>query len=261
MFSEEIEQIRKDRKLVPRLVDRYCPETDRKDAIRMVRQINAVNTYLSWMARGAASPFHGAVFGTAIAAMDEVTDELNEELADGRVREALRGNPQSPQMAAVDLAADFARGPQFAPAMRQVAKWQDASLEQFDDPSVERVREITEMKGGASALAHLHMVSPKPTDSENDYMKRFGYTMQLLDDYMDQPGDEDDGITTLFTLGVEDHESVSALRQLTVEEARKLWGDRLPVARFDRLTRWHLRLGRVENDTPLRARWLCPWYL
>lgn len=260
MLSPERQQVRSDFGLAPELVRRYVGDVAREDALTMVRQVNGVTTYLSWMATGEVRLFEGTVYAVGIAGMDVVTDVLKEPVSDGATEAALDGHPPMKELEALSLASDVARGPRFDHAVAQLASWQDRSLEQFDTPDEDRLRDITRKKGGYSALAHLHAVKRDVTLAENEFMFTFGETMQLLDDYLDQPGDEAEGISTLFTEDYMDSGDLLDRIEVTERKARRVWGDTKAVRRFGKVMRAHRRLGQVENAAPGTAERLLPWY-
>ena len=260
MLQAERRQLRHDFGLAPELVDRYFPEKVREDALTMIRQVNGVTTYLSWMATGEPRLYEGTLFATAIAGMDVLTDEYGEPLADGAVVSALGRNTDYRCLEPCALANREARGPRFDEALLAIAEWQDASAQQFGDLSEELLWDITSGKGGASALAHLHAVKEDPSAEEEQFMFRFGTTMQLLDDYLDQPADRAAGISTLFTEGHRDGSDLRRRIERFTEECRCLWGDDTAVDRFGQVMRLHHRLATVENSYPGAATRLLPWY-
>lgn len=260
MFGPEREQLRHDFKTAPRLVDLYFNDEDREDALTMVRQVNGVSTYLSWMATGEPRIFEGTVFAVGIAGMDVITDERNESVSEWKVEAALENTPPEPELRPLSSASDIARGPGFDDAVLNIAQWQDYSLEQFGSPTQERLHEITRGKGGYSALAHLHALKESPTREEKTFMLPFGETMQLLDDYLDQPHDESDGIATLFTEGYMDGDDLLDSIQRVERHSRDVWGDTRAVRRFGRVMRAHRRLGQLENRWPGAASRVLPWY-
>lgn len=259
-FRAERRQLGYDFGFAPALVSRYIPEGAQGDALKMVRQVNGVTTYLSWMATGEPRIFEGTVYAAAIAGMDVVTDYHKEEVGGGVTAAALDGDAAYPSLELMGLASSVSRGPDFDYYVGKIAKWQDASLDQFGDPDGSRLRTITRRKGGASALAHLHAVKDQPAAEEDSFMHEFGTTMQLLDDYLDQPGDRAEGISTLFTEGVYDRSDLEDHIEGVEDGCRSLWGDTKPVRRFSKLMRYHYALGRVENKTPIPAARLVPWY-
>lgn len=260
MFTPERQQIRSDFGLAPELVRRYVGDVAQEEALTMVRQVNGVTTYLSWMSTGEVRLFEGTVYAVGIAGMDVVTDVLKKPVSDGATEAALNGHPPMKELEALSLASDVARGPCFDHAVRRIAEWQDRSLQQFESPDEERLRDITRKKGGYSALAHLHAVKRDVTPAEDKFMLTFGETMQLLDDYLDQPGDEAEGISTLFTEGHMDGDDLLDHIEVTERKARGLWGDTEAVRRFGKVMRAHRRLGQVENTVPGAAERLLPWY-
>lgn len=260
MFGAERQQIRSDFGLAPELVRRYIREEAQDDALTMSRQVNGVTTYLSWMATGEPRIVEGTVYAVGIAGMDVVTDFQKWKVSDGLTRSALDGEPEVDDMAPLSLASDLARHPEFDSAVRRLAEWQDRSLAQFGSPDEYRLRRITANKGGYSALAHLYAVSEDVTVEEESLMMQFGETMQLLDDYLDQPGDEEEDISTLFTEGYIDVDDLRRKVDSLETMCEATWGKSRATKRFGRLMRMHIRLGRVENRYPGAAKKLLPWY-
>jgi len=260
MFRAERAQLGYDFGFAPELVERYIGEAASDDALTMVRQVNGVTTYLSWMATGEPRLLEGTVYAVGIAGMDVVTDVLKEPVSGGATSAALDGEPPMKELEALSLASSVARGPRFDHAVKRIAEWQDRSLQQFRDPSEERLRDITRKKGGYSALAHLNAVKTSPTAEEDKFMVTFGETMQLLDDYLDQPGDDREGISTLFTEGYLDGDDLLGHIEETERRAREVWGDTAAVRRFGKVMRAHRRLGQLENRVPGSAERLLPWY-
>lgn len=261
MIRNELRQLAADFGSIPELVEYHCPESDHEEAVKMVRQVNAVNTYLSWMATGRARTKEGVWYGLALAAMDEVTDELQEPLTAGFMRESFRNDVETPRNEAVATAERYSRHPDFMRVLNDVAYWQDKSLSQFEDIDHERVHRITEQKGGSSGLAHLFMVKEEADDEERLFAYQFGSLMQLLDDYLDQPKDEEVGISTMFTRGCMGRENLRKFAETVMDNAEELWGRGPATRRFRWVVRAHIKLGWVENESRFSASTLVPWYV
>jgi hypothetical protein len=159
------------------------------------------------------------------------------------------------------LASDIARGPRFDEAVRYIGNWQDASMKQTEDLHSAEVHDITFHKGGSSALANLHMVKDSPSNREDRFAMQFGYLMQLLDDYRDQPEDDEEGLSTLFTIGDMDAADLRETIADVESQAIDLYGDTPAVRRFFRVCRMHYRLGWMANNTPIDPSSVVPWYL
>lgn len=260
MFKPERTQLDFDFNFAPQLVNRYIGDVAQDEALTMVRQVNGVTTYLSWMATGEVRMFEGTTYAVGIAGMDVVTDVLQQPVSGGVTEAALDGHPPMRELEALTLASEVARGPGFDRAVQKIAEWQDKSLQQFNDPGEDALREITSKKGGYSALAHLHALKADPSDTEEKFMFAFGETMQLLDDYLDQPGDKEEGISTLFTEGHLDADDLSWHIEFVEQRAEELWGPSKAVSRFGKVMRMHRRLGKLENKYPGTAERLLPWY-
>lgn len=261
MFTAERAQLSYDFGLAPRLVRQYIPEPERKDSLKTVRQINGVTTYLSQMACGEVRHVEAVYYAVGIAGMDVVTDYRQETLSDGVVVDALDGDWAYPELEALHAAAEFAKGPKFRDAVLSLAKWQDESLKQFGELSPDELEGITYGKGGFSALGHLHAMKERPSPEENKLIRNFGYVMQLLDDYLDQPGDDAAGISTLFTSGEYDRSSLCYEIGKLRRWCEDVWGETPALGRFFRICRLHARLGDVENNTLIPVKRAVPFYL
>jgi hypothetical protein len=260
MFKPELRQLKFDFRDAPSLVERHFPEEEYEGSVKMIRQVNGVTTYLSQMATGEHRMHEGYHFAAGAAGMDVVTDFHHEDLSGGVVEDALEGDPPFDCLHPLVNASKIARGPEFDRSIKQLALWQDRSRRQFKNPSIEEVREITHMKGGCSAMAHLHAVKEEPTDEEESLMFEFGHLMQCLDDYLDQPKDEKEGISTLFTTGEMNVSDLCRLWEDVMRQCKQVFGDSTAYRRFRKVTRAHILMGDVENTTPLSASTLCPWY-
>lgn len=260
MFDAERSQLHYDFKLAPRLVKKYIPEPEQKGSLKAVRQINGVSTYLSQMACGEPRHVEAVYYAVALAGIDCVTDYRGEVLYDSLIRDALHGEWAYPELEPVHIASQMACGDKFDSAILSVADWQDASLEQFDSPSVVRLREITRGKGGYSALGHLHAMKENPSEREDEFMLDFGHLMQLLDDYIDQPHDRFDGISTVFTGGDADYGSLLGLIAVVEKQAADIWGESPAHRRFFKICRAHARLGKYENETRFPVKRAFPFY-
>lgn len=261
MLRDERRQWGIDRHLVPELVGRYVCHAPRRDALRTARQVNTVTHYLSKMATGEARLYEGAYYGTTIVCLDEVTDELGETLSNGTTGLAFEDEVRLGPLEILPVAADVARSDDFPEAVRHIAYWQDRSLEQLEDPNPLRVKEITRKKGGYSALANLLMVKEDPSEEERDFMMEFGYVMQLLDDYLDQPEDEKEGVSTMFTEDVFNTADLFYRRDAMMERAEELWGRTKASRRFRRVLAAHTGLAEIENRTRFSTSTFVPWYL
>jgi hypothetical protein len=261
MLDVERRQIRTDFGFTPTLVDEYVNDTPRKDALRAARQVTGAGTYLSWMVTGEPNFIENAVYAVTIVCLDEVTDERGESLSDGTTTNALHGENDHPSLEILDVARSLAKGHRFEEAIQQVAYWQDQSLGQERDISPERVRKVTRRKGGWSALGHLHMMTSDTDRDTDEFASRFGYVMQLLDDYLDQPEDEAEGVTTELTCGEKNAGDVARHVDDMLDDAEMRWGNSKAVSRFRKVTSLHLTMGDVANRTPANPSWFVPWYL
>lgn len=257
----EREQVGHDFGFAPSLIRRYFPEPEQEGSLKMVRHINVVTTYLSWMACGEPRHYEGAIYAVALAGMDCVTDYRLDRVSDGRTKRALNGEPDHLELEPMQMASGAARDDEFDAAMLRIAYWQDKSLQQFEDIGYDQLRSITKMKGGYSALAHLRALKENTSPDEEQLMFEFGYVMQLLDDYLDQPDDEDIGISTMFTDGHMDRETLVAKREAMMGRVEDMYGESAATRRLRRILRMHTRLGDVANKTPVNPEWVVPWYL
>lgn len=254
-------QLRTDFGLVPDIVDEYVVDTPRGEALKATRQVCGVTHYLSLMATGEPQMRKAALFGATITCIDEVTDELGEDLHPDAINAALDGDPPYECLEIIPVAAEEAESEYFADTIRNLCEAQDRSRKQLQPISQEEVAEITQLKGGLSAHANLMMVKDDITPEERDFMWGWGYTMQLLDDYLDQPKDKKAGLSTCFTTGRYDAQDLLASIKQTETVARGIWGDSAAADRFFRVCRLHRLLGHVENRTPASASWFAPGYL
>lgn len=254
-------QLRTDFRTVPKLVDEYTVHTPRTEAIKASRQVCGVGHYLSLITTGEVNMRKCAAFGVLITCIDEVTDELGEELHPEPIRRAINGHPPYESLACVPEAADAAESPVFTEALTRIADAQDMSMQQAGDIDPHDVKRVTRMKGGASALAHLAFFKEDITRPDKLTMAKFGYTMQLLDDYLDAPKDRENGLTTTVTSGMHDREHIRGLLDWVEDSLRHHYGDSKALRRFMWVCRHHLRLARIENETPLSASWFAPGYL
>lgn len=254
-------QLRNDFTTLPALVDEYVVHTPRSEAIKAARQVAGVTHYLSLMATGDVDMHKCAQFGVLIVCIDEVTDELGRELCPTPITDALLGSPPFASLRVVGAANDRAENSEFAFAVKEICRAQDDSLAQLDDIDVDEVMRITRAKGGWSAEANLKMVKQEVTDEEREFIAEFGFLMQMLDDYLDQPKDRANGLSTPFTVGEWDGAQLSALIDITERDARRVWGRTDAGDRFFDICRLHKRLGDVENNTRLSASTLAPGYL
>lgn len=257
----EREQVGHDFGFAPALIRRYFPDVEHEGSLKMVRHINVVTTYLSWMAVGEPRHYEGAMYAVALAGMDCVTDYRLDKVSEGRTARALNGDPDHPELEPMAMASCAARDGDFDVAMTWIAEWQDKSLKQFEDIGYDQLRSITKMKGGYSAIAHLRAIKGDISPSEEELMLEFGYVMQLLDDYLDQPDDEDVGISTMFTEGHIDRETLVHKREAMMGRMEDMYGESAASRRLRRILRMHTRLGDVANKTPINPEWVVPWYL
>lgn len=260
MLSDIRSQLRSDFRVLPKVVDSMFREEHHEDVLQMMRQVNGVTTYLSQMSLGKTRRAEATLFAAGVAGMDVVTDIRGERLSDGAVKATLAGNPPYPELEPLWMASDMAQCHRFDSAIESLARYQDRSMKQEGDPTNSELRDITRHKGGYSALAHLYSMKSTPTPTEKDLMMDFGHTMQLLDDYIDQPEDKEEGVSTLFTAGVADRSNLRARIARLQGDLRATYGDTEAVTRFGRVMRWHYRLGRLENKRPGTVGSLLPWY-
>lgn len=253
-------QLYHDFRTIPRLVDRYVEEPYAAGARRTVRNVNGVSPHLSRMVTGDTRFEEGVWCGLAFAGLDVLADDKQVEAFPDRYHAALKGDPSCRPLVPVGKSAQKARSPRYERWLYEVAKVQDDSMEQFGDPSIPRLRNITMRKGGASFTAHMCALADGLTDAEIETARRIGFVMQLLDDYMDATEDEEAGIATLVTEGVVDAASLRKRIDRAQQAARETWGDTPGTNRFCRLMDAHYRLGRLEHRRPGTASRLLPWY-
>lgn len=254
-------QIRTDFAMLPGLVDQYVVHTPRKEALKAARQVCGVTHYLSLMATGEVDMETCALFGVAITCIDEVTDELGEELYPTPIAQAFMDEPPYESLAVLPELADRAKDDRFEHAVREIAKGQDQSLMQTGDLDNWQAEQIAKQKGGWSGRANLALVKSNISDDEWDMMENWGFVMQMLDDYLDQPKDRRAGISTVYTEGVWGDDDLAVLLGTLEDRTAKTWGTSSAHRRFFQICRLHRRLGQVENKTPLRASWFAPGYL
>lgn len=259
MFERELRQLRADFGAVPYVIARHIPTEVQGDAIKMVRQVNGVTTYLSWAAVGEDRTEEGMYYAASLAAIDAVTDHYNEDVY-FQVLAALGGGEHRDCLELVPLASEMARSDGTENAIAMVARWQDRSLAQFESPDERELEDITRGKGGWSAVGHLHAIKEDVPAREVEFMEDFGYVMQLLDDYIDQPADEKEGISTLFTEGHMNGADLERERREMLDDMESLYGRSAATRRFSRLTRAHKRLGDVVNKTGIPPEKILPWY-
>ncbi len=259
MFESERRQIRYDFGLAPELVGNYLPDEAYQDGVALVRQVNGVTTYLSQMATGEVRHYEAVVYAAAIAGVDCVTDIRNEEVGEP-VRAALGGDVEYPELELVPQASEAARGDGFETALIEVAESQDVSLTQFDDIRPGELWDITRFKGGWSAKAHLEAIKSDVTAEEDELMEEFGFLMQLLDDYLDQPEDKREGISTLFTEGEMNSADLAEKIDEVERRTENVWGRSEASERFFDICRYHRRIGQLANHTPLDPEQHIPYY-
>lgn len=260
ILKPERRQLRYDFGFAPQLAETYFPDAEYEGGLKMIRQVNGVTTYLSQMATGDHRMIEGCIFAAAIAGMDVVTDYYHEELYPDLVNSALDGNPRYDCLKLLPVSASLARGPKYKTYIKRLAGWQDESLHQFDERPVEWVRDVTKYKGATSALAHLHALKENPSEREEEVIEEFGYLMQLLDDYLDKPKDEKAGISTVFTMGEMNVVDLCRKREDVLEQLEALYGPSPALSRFGKVTRAHIKMGDLENTTPISASTVLPWY-
>lgn len=260
MLGAEMRQVYHDATTAKELVKEYIPEEAHKPALLMARQVNGVSTYLSQIATGEVRHVEGLYFAVGIAGMDVMTDYYNRRVSDGLVYDALTGDDTEGPMGALHKAEKLAYSENFHEPILDLAEYQDQSLVQFDDAGRTELRRITERKGGASGIAHLHALKGDISLKETSVMQEFGFTMQLLDDHLDKAKDEREGIKTLFTEGHYDTDALRARTQELSERLEKVFGPSSALDRFGKVMSMHIRLGRLEQRVPGTASRLLPWY-
>lgn len=260
-MRDVVRQLRTDRNIVPDLVDEYTVHTPRPEAIKASRQVCGVSHYLSLMATGEVDMRKCALYGVTITCIDEVTDELGEELHPDAIEQAFDGDSEYKPLRILPVAADAAENAGFEYAVSEIARWQDASMEQFGDIDRRTVEQITNNKGGWSATANLYMFKEEISESERGAIFAFGKLMQLLDDYLDQPKDARNNLTTLYMFDRWDYDLLGRTIESVADMCGREWGPSKAHERFFRVCRLHRQLGRIENETPLKAAWLAPGYL
>jgi hypothetical protein len=261
MIRDELRQLHYDFSLAPDLAERYTEHEDNPAVVRFIRVVGGVSHYLSRMATGDARIYEGQVFGALGVRMDEVTDVAEREIDQRKFRAALRGDEQVDGWEIATLAGDVARSDAFPEKMVDVARAQNDSLVQFDETDHGTLFGITSNKGGHTGVANLHMVKEDPARHEEQVAYDFGVLMQLLDDYLDQPDDEADGISTLYTEGHFDRSDLEYHRKRVLTAAEKTWGESTASERFRAVTKLHSRAGWLNNETPIDPSWIVPWYL
>lgn len=255
------EKLRYDFGHLPDIVDRYVVHTPRSDALRAARQVTTVGTWLSKMAQGEPAPVENAYYAVAIVCLDEVTDECGDDLYPHAINAAIEGEPDHPSLEIIPVLTAMRDDPAFEDALRKVALWQDKSQEQAADIDAHEVEAITYHKGGWSAVGHLRAMVPGPSPDEVDFARKFGFLAQLLDDYLDQPEDETEGISTMFTDTTYTRGMLSEQLSETEELAEDVFGDVPAVEALFNICRLHREVGYFRNETPLDPTRLTPWYL
>jgi len=254
-------QLYADARLVPRYVDEYIVHTPRKEAVRAARQVCGVTHYLSLMATGDANLHKSALYGVGIACIDEVTDELGEELWPTAISKALNGDPTFESLEVLPILNREACDERFHYAVQKIGWAQDMSLAQFNDIDNATAERITRAKGGYSAKANLALVKDDISTKEWNFMERFGFTLQMLDDHLDRAKDEEAGLSTPFTEGFWETDDLEVLLDQTAEKAAQLWGESDAHERFFDICRLHIKLGELEYKHPGTASRVCPWYV
>lgn len=260
-IRDEVRQVALDTSLAPELADRYVHHAPKRDALETIRQVSLVTNYLSRMATGQVRVHEGVYYGTVIACIDEVTDEMGEDLSDGSVRKALVGDSPYPSLDVLEPAYMIAHDSDFAGAMVSLAKWQDESQQQFGDPSYNDLMEITYHKGAYSAAANLLMVKDDVSSEEYQFTFEFGFLMQLLDDHLDQQTDEEAGISTLFTEDLFSVDDLELKLETVMDNAEIIFGESRASKRLRRILKTHLLIGKIENRTPIPVSKTVPWYI
>ncbi|WP_377267630.1 hypothetical protein [Peterkaempfera sp. SMS 1(5)a] len=83
-------------------------------------------------------------------------------------------------------------------ALQELHMYQCLSRRQREpDISLALIEEITRGKGAYANLVLCHLVRPEIPDADRELAMRLGSCLQLLDDYMDLPYDQFNGIVTL----------------------------------------------------------------
>lgn len=254
-------QLRHDFGFTPTLVDHYVTERDRADALRAARQVTGVGTYLSKIVCGEARMFENAVYATLIVCIDEASDDVGEPLYPMPIDRAIQGDPPTESLDIVPLAVSVARSPGIETALRRLANWQDQSREQEGDIPEHRTETITHEKGGWSAVGHVHAMCENPTEEDLQFAHRFGFLAQLLDDYLDQPDDEADGVSTMFTDGTYTGEMLSKEIDKVEQMAHRQYDRPTAVNDLFAICRTHKLLADVRNRTRFDPSRLLPWYL
>ena len=254
-------QLRTDFGLLPDLVDEYTVHTPWDEALRASRQVCGVSHYLSLMATGEADMDKCAMFGVAITCIDEVTDELDETLHPEVIRSALRGDPEYEPLRILPVASDLASSGRFDNAIMEIGKAQDLSMKQLGDIDKSLAVQITKRKGGWSARGNLAMFKSNIPPHEWSAVYDFGYLMQMLDDYLDQPKDNENGLTTPYAFDRYGKNWLRRRIKTTRADTAGLWGKSRAHSRFFNICRAHRILGKIENETPLSASWFAPGYL
>lgn len=254
-------QLRHDFGFTPTLIDHYVTERDRADALRAARQVTGVGTYLSKIICGEPRMFENAVYATLIVCIDEASDDVGESLYPNAIRQACNGNPPSESLEVVPLALSVSRSHGLGVTLRKLADWQDQSREQENDISEHRVETITHEKGGHSAVGHVQMMCDDPTHDDLTFAHRFGFLAQLLDDYLDQPDDEADGVSTMFTDGTYTGEMLSKEIDEVEQMAHRQYDAPTAINDLFAICRTHKFLADVRNHTRFDPSRLLPWYL
>jgi len=261
MIRNELRQARLDFSLAPELAREHCEHADHEEATKFIRVLSGVTHYLSRIATGEARIYEGHLYGALGVRIDEITDEQRDEIPEDTARKALDGEHDDETLDIFELTSAAARSPEFDDALLEVVRQQNRSLEQFDDLCEPEARGIVMDKGGASGVAHVHLIKEyvSPSDETAGYL--WGALMQLLDDYLDQPDDAADGISTVFTEGYMDAAELERIRRDSLKRIEATWGPSSGMRRFRRITQLHRYAGMLRNRTPLEPSWVCPWYL
>ena len=261
MLRNELRQARMDFSLAPELAREHCEHAPHDEATTFIRVLSGVTHYLSRIATGEARIYEGHLYGALGVRIDEITDEQRDEIPKETARRALDGEHDDPTLDIFELTSAAARSPGFDEALLCVVEQQNRSLEQFEDPGEPETRGIVMDKGGASGIAHVHLIKEEVTPSDEGAAYLWGALMQLLDDYLDQPDDAADGISTVFTEGYMDAAELERIRRDALNRIEATWGYSPGMRRFRTITRLHRYAGMMRNRTPLEPSWVCPWYL
>lgn len=240
--------------------EEYFPRGARAEALKAARHVNGVSAALMPLVSPRARWDVANEYAAAVAGVDVATDHHGLTLSDGLMGRALLGEAELDCLEPVGEVNRMAGGGGFETAMHGLAKAQDLSIEQKTRTGDGFLRRVTGMKGGYAFNAHAYVLADGLDEELHEWSMNTGFVMQLLDDYLDQPEDEEDGINTLFTEGYWDSERLAGTIDVVADETVKVFGDTRAVRRFVRMLRLHYRVGKVENRWPGVVGKLLPWY-